>query len=86
MTKLQRDIKESVNIEVHKKWNDVLFDSYCEYSDGSFAMMFCVCIGYGKNEVISVIIERYDSLDTIMVRLNDRIAWAFASAHFVNHV
>lgn len=84
MTRTQEEIKSFIVKKVHEKWNDVLFDSACPYSDGALGLAFCVCVDYGVNTIVSVIIERKDYCYDALERLNERIAWTFASEHLRN--
>lgn len=81
MTRKQEEIKSFIVKNVYEKWNEVLFDSACPYSDGSLGLTFCVCVDYGVNIIVSVIIERKDDYYDALERLNERIAWTFASEH-----
>lgn len=84
MTRTQEEIKSFIVKNVHEKWNDVLFDSACPYSDGALGLTFCVCVDHGVNTIVSVIIERKDYCYEVLERLNERIAWTFASEHLRN--
>lgn len=84
MTRTQEEIKSFIVGKVHEKWNDVLFDSVCPYSDGALGLTFCVCIDHGVNTIVSVIVERKDYCCDALERLNERIAWTFASEHLRN--
>lgn len=84
MTRKQEEIKSFIVENVYEKWNDVLFDSACPYSDGSLGLMFCVCVDHGVNIIVAVIIERKDDYCDALERLNERIAWTFASEHLRN--
>lgn len=84
MTRKQEDIKSFIVENVHEKWNDVLFDSVCPYSDGALGLTFCVCVDHGVNTIVTVIIERNDDYHDVLERLNERIAWTFASEHLRN--
>lgn len=84
MTRTQEEIKSFIVEKVHEKWNGVLFDSACPYSDGALGLTFCVCVDYGVNTIVSVIIERKDDCYGVLERLNERIAWTFAAEHLRN--
>lgn len=84
MTRKQEEIKSFIVENVHEKWNDVLFDSACPYSDGALGLTFCVCVDHGVNTIVSLIIERKDDYYDALERLNERIAWTFASEHLRN--
>jgi len=84
MTRTQEEIKSFIVKNVHEKWDDVLFDSGCPYSDGSLGLTFCVCVNNGVNIIVAVIIERKDDCYDVLERLNERIAWTFASEHLRN--
>ena len=84
MTRKQKEIKSFIVENVHEKWNDVLFDSACPYSDGALCLAFCVCVDHGVNTIVSVIIECKDDYYDALERLNERIAWTFASEHLRN--
>lgn len=86
MTRVQKEWKDFVVSEVKKKWNDVFFDSCCVYDDGAMALCFGVSTGCGMVTLVSAVIEKGETGRDIMERLNERIAWTFASAHFTNNV
>ena len=86
MMREQSKCKEYIVEEVKRKWNDVLFDSVCCYDDGAIALTFCVCTNIGRSTLVTVVLEHNDTCDTVLDRLNERIAWTFASAHFTYHV
>lgn len=84
MTRTQEEIKSFIVKNVHERWNDVLFDSACPYSDGALGLTFCVCADNGVNIITGIVIERKDDCHDVLERINERIAWTFASKHFRN--
>lgn len=86
MDKIRSDRKEYVVSEIKRKWNDVLFDSACCYDDGALALTFCVCTNIGRSTLVTVVFEKNDTCSGLLERLNERIAWTFASAHFAINV
>lgn len=84
MNKVEKRWKDFVVEAIKKRWNDVLFDGCCVYSDGAMALCFCVTIESGKNVFISDVLEIGESGTDIIDRLNNRIAWTFASEHLRN--
>ena len=67
-----------------RPYDRALFDSACPYSDGALCLAFCVCVDHGVNTIVSVIIECKDDYYDALERLNERIAWTFASEHLRN--
>ena len=86
MNKILSNRKEYVVGEVKQKWNDVLFDSACSYDDGALALTFCVYTEIDRSTLVTVVFEKNDTCSGVLERLNERIAWTFASAHFTDNV
>lgn len=76
--------KEYIGREIKRTWNDVLLDNCCIYSDGAMAFCLCVSTGNGVNSFVSDVMQKNETLEEIVERLNNRIAWTFASEHLCN--
>lgn len=79
-----KEKKEYIGREIKRKWNDVLLDSCCIYSDGAIAFCICVSDENGLNSFVSDVMQKNETPEEIVERLNNRIAWTFASGHLRN--
>lgn len=84
MERTVEEKKEYIGREIKRTWNDVLLDNCCIYSDGAMAFCLCVSAGNGVNSFVSDVMQKNETPEEIVERLNNRIAWTFASEHLCN--